>query len=802
MIQSQQYSPFIQRPVSPSIAHNILASNMNGNSDSNLQQQQQQQQSVQQPSAFEATQFGNVFSHMNGANINNSADSSISSSPPHNSSPPSFNSLGNSQTSHSASNLPNLNQSTSSIAHSVSTSSFFPAGSFPFSSQYNQNLNSISNNNPGTSNGVSNQSQQSLSSLHMSGNPPQQQNSNGMVSAPPSATSNFFPNSISSFMEDKSTTHQVSNTTNSLIALRVSNLPRDIQIREFNVLFTFAPDFIYSELHKSSGVAEDGLPTSVIGIGYFKTLQAASNAMSVLSLNPLIFAPKDIFSRPNASTSPYSIKCDIRGGGNSRTSDPSMRLPGFRSNSVSAPRNQPFTQPNNSTSPLGLIPQQGQQVPGSLKSIPSRFMFTGNVNGNVPQLDMPPQNFGDIYGDSGVLSPTGGMFSPTSPRALFPTDPEFMGSRMSGKSLLLESQGKEDEEYNNMVKAPMGWFSRNSTYGAPSSPGNGNPGPVGFSANGISTQASNSQQQSTSTPSQQQTQQTQQSNIQQEHSPKQQSNDQSSPSSAQQATGSSSQNKESGQKAPSPTSAPSQNSFKQSNRQSSSSVSAAQAAHTAGAAANAWTDKRRGSAIRFQNLSISGNTNSKNPGNESNGKAGTSSPFSPTNGASTGNGALSVIPGTNRVLPPANPADQNPPCNTLYVGNLPPDTNEEELKKLFSAHQGYKRLCFRTKANGPMCFVEFEDVSYASQALDNLYGVTLSNSVKGGIRLSYSKNPLGVRSQPAQSGNSNNSQSSANSSAPGGQGNPSRMSISGPVTNAAANGFSNNHRASFVNELK
>ncbi|OAL43728.1 hypothetical protein IQ07DRAFT_286288 [Pyrenochaeta sp. DS3sAY3a] len=96
--------------------------------------------------------------------------------------------------------------------------------------------------------------------------------------------------------------------------------------------------------------------------------------------------------------------------------------------------------------------------------------------------------------------------------------------------------------------------------------------------------------------------------------------------------------------------------------------------------------------------------------------------------------------------PPVNPADQNPPCNTLYVGNLPMDTSEDELKAVFSKQRGYKRLCFRTKQNGPMCFVEFEDTSFATKALSDLYGYGLHNSVKGGIRLSFSKNPLGVRS--------------------------------------------------------
>jgi RNA recognition motif-containing protein len=90
----------------------------------------------------------------------------------------------------------------------------------------------------------------------------------------------------------------------------------------------------------------------------------------------------------------------------------------------------------------------------------------------------------------------------------------------------------------------------------------------------------------------------------------------------------------------------------------------------------------------------------------------------------------------------SNPADQNPPCNTLYVGNLPPNTNEEELRLMFSKCLGYKRLSFKNKSNGPMCFVEFDDAIYAAQALQDLQGNPLSNSIKGGIRLSFSKNPL------------------------------------------------------------
>ena len=132
------------------------------------------------------------------------------------------------------------------------------------------------------------------------------------------------------------------------------------------------------------------------------------------------------------------------------------------------------------------------------------------------------------------------------------------------------------------------------------------------------------------------------------------------------------------------------------------------------------------------------------------------SAMSPSNMASMGPNASYQLANQHYVrpnYPPVNPADQNPPCNTLYVGNLPIDTSEDELKAMFSKQRGYKRLCFRTKQNGPMCFVEFEDVGFATKALSELYGHPLHNSVKGGIRLSFSKNPLGVRTgQPVGSG--------------------------------------------------
>jgi hypothetical protein len=52
-----------------------------------------------------------------------------------------------------------------------------------------------------------------------------------------------------------------------------------------------------------------------------------------------------------------------------------------------------------------------------------------------------------------------------------------------------------------------------------------------------------------------------------------------------------------------------------------------------------------------------------------------------------------------------------------------------------------------------MRHLQFADVNYAKKTLDELYGATLNGLVKGGgIRLSYSKNPLGVRTPTTNNG--------------------------------------------------
>ncbi|KDN52958.1 DUF1715-domain-containing protein [Tilletiaria anomala UBC 951] len=94
--------------------------------------------------------------------------------------------------------------------------------------------------------------------------------------------------------------------------------------------------------------------------------------------------------------------------------------------------------------------------------------------------------------------------------------------------------------------------------------------------------------------------------------------------------------------------------------------------------------------------------------------------------------------------------DQHPPGTTLFVGNLPANLSsassaqlEEKLRSLFSSRQGFRQMSYKLKGHGPMCFVEFESICHARNALTEVNGDSLGGLLKGqGIRLSYSKNPL------------------------------------------------------------
>ncbi|PWN19074.1 hypothetical protein BCV69DRAFT_59829 [Microstroma glucosiphilum] len=111
--------------------------------------------------------------------------------------------------------------------------------------------------------------------------------------------------------------------------------------------------------------------------------------------------------------------------------------------------------------------------------------------------------------------------------------------------------------------------------------------------------------------------------------------------------------------------------------------------------------------------------------------------------------------------------DQNPPGNTLFVGNLPASVTpslsaslEKQLRIRFSSRLGYRQLSYRLKNNGPMCFVEFDTVQNAARALSEVNGDTMDGMVKnGGLRLSFSKNPLFRKDSHSTGSSSTNSTS-------------------------------------------
>ncbi|KAI0970243.1 hypothetical protein F4678DRAFT_134265 [Xylaria arbuscula] len=90
--------------------------------------------------------------------------------------------------------------------------------------------------------------------------------------------------------------------------------------------------------------------------------------------------------------------------------------------------------------------------------------------------------------------------------------------------------------------------------------------------------------------------------------------------------------------------------------------------------------------------------------------------------------------------------EANPPCNMLYIANLPTDMSEEKVKSMVVERRGYKRMCLRTNQKGTMCFVEFENEAFATRALHELDRQALNEGVKRPIRFTFSKNALGVRS--------------------------------------------------------
>ncbi|KAI4330028.1 hypothetical protein MLD38_028342 [Melastoma candidum] len=123
------------------------------------------------------------------------------------------------------------------------------------------------------------------------------------------------------------------------------------------------------------------------------------------------------------------------------------------------------------------------------------------------------------------------------------------------------------------------------------------------------------------------------------------------------------------------------------------------------------------------------------------------------------------VPTPSSYLPVQNIKD-NPPCNTLFIGNLGENINEDELRGLFSVQLGFKQMKVLRQERHTVCFIEFEDVNAATNVHHTLQGAVIPSSGSVGMRIQYSKNPFGKRKDGIYS-----------AVAPGANGNPTTMTF-------------------------
>ncbi|KAL4430982.1 hypothetical protein ABPG75_006238 [Micractinium tetrahymenae] len=118
----------------------------------------------------------------------------------------------------------------------------------------------------------------------------------------------------------------------------------------------------------------------------------------------------------------------------------------------------------------------------------------------------------------------------------------------------------------------------------------------------------------------------------------------------------------------------------------------------------------------------------------------------PPAGAPPGAVVAAVQP---RGYAPITNTKDNPPCNTLFIGNLGDSVSEVELRGLFGPQPGFQQLKLVRGPKGMSCFIEFLDVPSAMAVHDAQQGAILASSDRGGIRIQYSKNPFGRKRDAA-----------------------------------------------------
>ena len=74
-------------------------------------------------------------------------------------------------------------------------------------------------------------------------------------------------------------------------------------------------------------------------------------------------------------------------------------------------------------------------------------------------------------------------------------------------------------------------------------------------------------------------------------------------------------------------------------------------------------------------------------------------------------GAAVVAP---RVYAPVKNEKDNPPCNTLFIGNLGESVDENELRAVFGPQPGFQQLKVVRSTKGISAFIEFADMASAA----------------------------------------------------------------------------------------
>ncbi|KAG1670821.1 hypothetical protein FOA52_003412 [Chlamydomonas sp. UWO 241] len=96
------------------------------------------------------------------------------------------------------------------------------------------------------------------------------------------------------------------------------------------------------------------------------------------------------------------------------------------------------------------------------------------------------------------------------------------------------------------------------------------------------------------------------------------------------------------------------------------------------------------------------------------------------------------------MMRPAGGEGDNPPCNTLFVGNLGDGVSEGELQSLFAATSGFRHLKLVRGAR-TTAFVEYGDIDSAIQMHSANQNAIVASSDRGPLRVQFSKNPFGKK---------------------------------------------------------